>query len=84
MQNNRYKTFPTQTQVIHFVGGIKRTIHGVIAVSENEMTHILTLNGIEWIINKSNVLCVEIIKSKDKLKQKQNDLEQNKKTMETN
>lgn len=48
-------------QIIHFVGGHKRTIRNVIDVWENEMTHILTIEGKEWIINKSNVLCVERI-----------------------
>lgn len=49
------------TQIIHFVGGIKRTIPNVIKVYENEMTHILTVEGIEWIINKNNVLAVEVL-----------------------
>lgn len=52
------------TQIIHFVGGIKRTIPNIIEVYENEMTHILTVEGIEWIINKNNVLAVEILPDK--------------------
>jgi hypothetical protein len=47
------------TQIIHFIGGYKRTIQNVVSVWENEYTHILTGNGVEWIINKRNVLCVE-------------------------
>lgn len=49
------------TQIIHFVGGIKRTIPNIIKVYENEMCHILTAEGIEWIINKNNVLAVEVL-----------------------
>lgn len=48
-------------QIIHFIGGYKRTIKDVIRVWENEWTHIITLDGKEWIINKNNVLCVERI-----------------------
>jgi len=48
-----------QTQIIHFIGGYKRTIKGIIDIWENEMTHLLTDRGIEWIINKNNVLAVE-------------------------
>ena len=49
----------TQTQIINFVGGIKRTIHGVVSVWENEMTHIRRITGVEWIIRRENVLCIE-------------------------
>ena len=49
-------------QVIHFIGGYKRTIYNVEFVWENEMTHLVTADGIEWIINKQNVLCVEVIR----------------------
>lgn len=49
------------TQIIHFIGGYKRTIIGIVRIWENELTHLVTMNGTEWIINKSNVLCVEKI-----------------------
>ena len=52
------------TQIIHFVGGVKRTIPNIINVYENEMCHILTAEGIEWVINKQNVLAVEIVPDK--------------------
>ena len=51
-----------ETQVIHFIGGIKRTIKDVELVWENEMCHVKTSLGVEWVINKSNVLAVEIIR----------------------
>jgi hypothetical protein len=47
-------------QIIHFKDGLKRFIPNVVKVWENEMTHIQTDKGIEWIINKTNVNCVEI------------------------
>ena len=49
------------TQIVHFIGGYKRTITDVEIIWENEMTHIMTTKGVEWIINKNNVLCTEII-----------------------
>ncbi len=50
------------TQIIHFRGGTKRTIRDIQALWENEWTHIIDGEGREWIINKNNVLCVEVIK----------------------
>lgn len=55
------KSYTGCRQIIHFVGGIKRTIDHVVYVYENEMCHIQTLDGTEWVINKNNVLAVEII-----------------------
>lgn len=46
-------------QIIHFRGGVKRHIRNVVYVWENEMTHLITMDGTEWLINKNNVLCVE-------------------------
>jgi hypothetical protein len=46
-------------QIIHFIGGEKRLIQGVVAVWENEMTHIIDYLGVEYIVNKSNVLFTE-------------------------
>ena len=51
-------------QIIHFIGGVKRTIDGVVGVWENEWCHIYTTDDREWIINKSNVLMVEVINVK--------------------
>ena len=56
------------SQIIHFVGGQKRYITGITRIWENEMTHLLTLDGTEWIINKNNVLCVERVKNYRKTK----------------
>ena len=55
------------TQIVHFIGGYKRTIFNVKYVWENEMVHIIDGKGIEWVINKDNVLCIEKISvDKDK------------------
>ena len=59
---SRIEEKEVHNQIIHFVGGQKRYIRNVIYIWENEMTHILTLEGTEWIINKNNVLCVEKVK----------------------
>lgn len=56
---------PPHTQIIHFVGGTKRTIRNVIGLWENEMCHIVTIEGTEWIINKSNVLAIEKINKEE-------------------
>jgi len=52
------------TQIIHFKDGLKRTIENVQKVWENEMVHVIDASGREWIINKDNVLAVEIINPK--------------------
>jgi hypothetical protein len=48
-------------QIIHFINGSKRYIQGVLYIWENEMTHIVDYLGVEYIVNKSNVLFVERI-----------------------
>lgn len=52
-------SYTTHDQIIHFVGGIKRYIKGVKYVYENEMTHLITENNQEFIINKDKVLFVQ-------------------------
>ena len=52
-------------QIIHFIGGYKRSIFNVAYIWENEMTHVVTEAGVEWLINKDNVLCVEKIRKLD-------------------
>jgi|26BtaG_2_1085354.scaffolds.fasta_scaffold01347_16 hypothetical protein len=53
------------TQIIHFIGDVKRTIRNVQKIWENEWTHIISGSDREWIINKKNVLYVEIIRKKE-------------------
>lgn len=51
----------THDQIIHFINKEKRMIQGVVAIWENEMTHIVDYLGIEYIVNKDNVLFTERI-----------------------
>ena len=64
IENQDYKKARCEPhdQVIHFINGYKRTIFNVAYIWENEMTHVITEAGVEWVINKDNVLCVEKIR----------------------
>ena len=50
------------TQIIHFVGGEKRTFEGVVTniVKQGQFTKLNTLDGRRVLINDKNVLCIEI------------------------
>jgi len=50
------------TQIIHFVGGEKRTFEGVVTniVKQGQFTKLNTLDGRMVLINDKNVLCIEI------------------------
>jgi len=52
-------SYTVHDQIIHFVDGSKRYVEGVQWIWENEMLHLLTTNGTEFIINKDNVLFVQ-------------------------
>ena len=56
----------TVTQIIHFSWWNKRTIDGVITstIKQGEMTKFKTTKGVMWMINTSNVDCVEIFTDK--------------------
>ena len=49
------------TQIVHYINGKKQSIFNVQKHWENDMVHVLDGTGKEWIINKQNVLCVEVI-----------------------
>ena len=53
----------TVTQIIHFVGGIKRTYHGIKSetIKQGQFTKMKCKNGDMIMINDENVLCIEII-----------------------
>ena len=59
------KYFPSKnksiTQIVHFVGGEKRTFSGVISetIRQGQFTKFLCKNGAMVMINDSNVLMVE-------------------------
>ncbi len=50
------------TQIIHFVGGIKRTFEGVSTskIKQGQMTKLELKDGRIVMINDVNVLCVEV------------------------
>ena len=53
----------TVTQIIHFVGGVKRTFHGVItsSIKQGQMTKFKLIDGRVLFVNDENVLCIEIL-----------------------
>jgi hypothetical protein len=53
----------TVTQIIHFVGGVKRTYHGILSdsIKQGQMTKFKLSDGRLIFINDANVLCIEII-----------------------
>ena len=50
------------TQIIHFVGGIKRTYSGIESpsIKQGQFTKLKCRNGSMLMVNDSNVLCVEV------------------------
>lgn len=50
------------TQIIHFVGDVKRTYHGIISesVKQGQFTKLYRTDGTLIMINDKNVLCVEV------------------------
>ena len=60
-QSRKSNGVGTHDQIIHFINGSKRLIQGVRFVWENEMVHIVDYLGVEYIVNKANVLFTERI-----------------------
>jgi hypothetical protein len=54
------------TQIIHFIGGIKRTYHGILSesIKQGQFTKMKCIDGTMLMINDDNVLCIEIFKEK--------------------
>ena len=50
------------TQIIHFVGGVKRTFENVKTseIKQGQMTKLKTKDGRIIMINDVNVLCIEV------------------------
>jgi len=50
------------TQIIHFVGGEKRTFEGVVTnvVKQGQFTKLSTKDGRMVLVNDKNVLCIEV------------------------
>jgi hypothetical protein len=55
------------TQIIHFVGGEKRTFENINSntVKQGQFTKLLTKDGRMILINDKNVLCIEIFPQKE-------------------
>ena len=52
----------TVTQIIHFIGDVKRTYHGILSdsIKQGQFTKIKCKDGTMLMINDENVLCIEI------------------------
>jgi|TARA_R100001377_G_C3190587_1_gene110392 hypothetical protein len=50
------------TQIIHFVGGVKRTYAGVMTetIKQGQFTKMKLKDGSMLVVNDVNVLCIEI------------------------
>jgi len=65
---NTYSTVNIQgeyvTQIIHFIGGIKRTYYGIESksIKQGQFTKLKTKDGYMIMVNDANVLCVEVFK----------------------
>lgn len=54
-------------QIIHFINGEKRTLFDVVGVKDNEFTHLKLADGRKVLVNKSNVLMIEVFNVDDKV-----------------
>tara|TARA_B100000287_G_scaffold43013_1_gene38827 strand:- start:226 stop:456 length:231 start_codon:yes stop_codon:yes gene_type:complete len=54
----------TVTQIIHFIGGEKRTFYGIDTkeIRQGQFTKLYQTDGTMIMINDKNVLCIEIFK----------------------
>ena len=57
----------TVTQIIHFVGGEKRTFSGIMSssISQGQFTKFLKKDGTMVMVNDKNVLCIEVFKEQN-------------------
>ncbi len=55
------------TQIIHFVGGEKRTFNNIVSTSirQGQFTKFHLKDGTWIMINDKNVLCIEVFEEKD-------------------
>lgn len=62
LQSSIKEVGPTTTQIFHFVGNVKRTIHGIITASikDGEMFKSRTKDGRMIMINRNNLLMTEV------------------------
>jgi len=55
------------TQIIHFIGGIKRTYNGIIteSIKQGQFTKFKCKDGTMIVVNDANVLCIEVFQEND-------------------
>jgi hypothetical protein len=55
---------PSVTQIIHFVGGEKRTFYGIKTdrIRQGQFTKLYQNDGTMIMINDKNILCIEVFK----------------------
>ena len=54
-------------QILHFINGEKRTLFDVVGVKDNEFTHLKLVDGRKILVNKNNLLMVEIFNTSDEV-----------------
>jgi hypothetical protein len=66
LQSSLKKKGKYVTQIIHFVGGVKRTFEGVstIDIKQGQMTKLELKDGRFILVNDTNVLCIEVFSEK--------------------
>jgi hypothetical protein len=54
------------TQIIHFIGGTKRTYTGIKSdtIKQGQFTKMICKDGSMLMVNDENVLCIEVYKEK--------------------
>ena len=62
LQSSLKKKGKYVTQIIHFVGGVKRTFEGVSTadIKQGQMTKLELKDGRFVLVNDNNVLCIEV------------------------
>jgi|TARA_B100000424_G_C22680730_1_gene372873 hypothetical protein len=55
------------TQIIHFIGGEKRTFNNIVSTSirQGQFTKFYLKDGTWVMVNDKNVLCIEVFEEKD-------------------
>ena len=55
------------TQIIHFIGGEKRTFNNIVSTSirQGQFTKFYLKDGTWIMVNDKNVLCIEVFEEKD-------------------
>jgi len=64
LQSSVNKQGKIVTQIIHFVGGEKRTFSGIVSesIKQGQFTKFIKTDGSMILINDKNVLCIEVFK----------------------